>query len=105
MTTPQHQALFARITQGPAPYRRDPTETVRCPACQKYNDQDAVHCDQCGAKLPPPAPTKPYVRGPGEDIQCPACKRYNSADARFCDGCGSKLPATAFENVNPETGD
>ncbi|MCL2728795.1 MAG: zinc ribbon domain-containing protein [Actinomycetia bacterium] len=104
-TPPQHQALFARITQGPAPYRRDPAENTRCPNCGKYDDQDASYCDQCGNRLPPPAPTEDYVRGPGEDIQCPACKKYDAADARYCDQCGSKLPATAFENDNPETGD
>lgn len=101
MTTPpippQHQAMFARITQGPAPYRRGPDENVRCPACGKYSEPDATYCDQCGTHLPPPSPTKPYVRGPGEDIRCPSCQKYNAGDARYCAQCGNKLPATAFE--------
>lgn len=107
MTTPpippQHQAMFARITQGPAPYRRGPDENVRCPACGKYSEPDARYCDQCGAALPE-KPTKPYVQGPGEDIQCPLCKKYNAGDARYCAQCGAKLPASAFDINNPETG-
>lgn len=98
---PQHQAMFARITGGPAPYQRGPDENVRCPACGKYDSPDATYCDQCGAHLPPPAPTKPYVQGPGEEIQCPTCKKYNAADARYCDQCGNKLPIQAFEPPNP----
>jgi hypothetical protein len=35
----------------PAPYRRDADENVQCPVCQKYNDNDAQYCDQCGTKL------------------------------------------------------
>lgn len=100
---PQHAAMFARITQGPAPYQRKPDENVRCPACGKYSEPDASYCDQCGAKLPD-GPSKPYVRGPGEDIQCPSCKKYNAADARYCSQCGNKLPASAFETGNPEVG-
>lgn len=101
---PQHQALFARVTQGPAPYSRGPDENVKCPACGKYSEPDAVYCDQCGAKLPD-GPTKPYVRGPGEDIQCPTCKKYDASDARYCDQCGNKIPATAFEIApNPAVG-
>ena len=96
--------MFARITQGPAPYQRHPDENTRCPACGKYSEPDASYCDQCGAHLPPPAPTKPYVRGPGEDIQCPMDKKYNAADARYCSQCGNKLPAAAFETGNPTNG-
>jgi hypothetical protein len=104
MTTPdQSKAVFARMTMGPAPYSRGPDETVRDPACGKYNSPDAKYCDQCGHVLPAPAPTQPYVRGPGEDIECPSCDKYAAGDARYCDQCGAKLPATAFEKHNPET--
>jgi predicted amidophosphoribosyltransferase len=104
-TPPQHQAMFARITQGPAPYRRGPDENTRCPACGKYSEPDAKYCDQCGGHLPPPAPTKPYIRGPGEDILCKMDQKYNAADARYCSQCGNKLPATAFEQgANPSNG-
>lgn len=99
---PQHQAAFARMTHGPAPYSRGPDENVRCPNCQKYNEPDAVYCDQCGSKLPD-GPSKPYVRGPGEDVQCQLCGKYNAGDARYCDQCGTKLSAAAFDMVNPET--
>jgi len=37
----------------PDPYQRDPDgdETIKCPVCGKYNDTDAIYCDQCGTKL------------------------------------------------------
>jgi len=35
----------------PAPYKREPDETVQCPSCEKLNDDDARFCDQCGTKL------------------------------------------------------
>lgn len=35
----------------PAPYHRDPDETVQCPECEKFDSPDAQFCDQCGTKL------------------------------------------------------
>ena len=40
---PQHQALFARITQGPAPYRRGPDENVHVVRRGKYSEPDAEY--------------------------------------------------------------
>lgn len=44
--------LAIRLATGPMPYHRDPDENVQCPHCGKYDDTDAVYCDQCGWKLP-----------------------------------------------------
>lgn len=35
----------------PQPYEREAWENVQCPSCQKYNDDDAMYCGQCGTKL------------------------------------------------------
>lgn len=35
----------------PAPYKPDPDETVECPNCGKFDDEDAAYCDQCGFQL------------------------------------------------------
>jgi hypothetical protein len=48
----QSKAIFASVTNGPAPYVREPGENIQCPSCLKYNSGDAHFCDQCGAKLP-----------------------------------------------------
>jgi len=87
---------------GPEPYSRHDGEDVQCPACGKYDDDDAVFCDQCDTPLPDsafPDGRQQYQRDPGEDVQCPACARFNMPDAVYCDQCGVKLPATAYEGV------
>lgn len=91
----------ARADAG-QPYQRQPDEDVQCPACGKYNDDDAVFCDQCGQRLPDsafPEGHQTYERDPGEDVQCPSCGKYNMPDAVFCDQCGAELPPTAFEGI------
>lgn len=35
----------------PKPYMRDDRENVQCPTCEKFGDQDASYCGQCGTKL------------------------------------------------------
>lgn len=35
----------------PSPYEREAWENVQCPSCEKYNDDDAMYCGQCGTKL------------------------------------------------------
>lgn len=47
------RSLFAAMGQPyrPQPYQREAWENVRCPSCQKWNDDDASYCGQCGTKL------------------------------------------------------
>jgi ATP-dependent protease ClpP protease subunit len=35
----------------PQPYKRTSDENVQCPVCQKYSDDDARNCGQCGVQL------------------------------------------------------
>ena len=35
----------------PQPYSRTSDENVQCPACQKFSDDDARYCGQCGTQL------------------------------------------------------
>ena len=35
----------------PQPYKRTSDETVQCPACQKFGDDDSRFCGQCGTQL------------------------------------------------------
>ena len=35
----------------PQPYKRTSDENVQCPACQKFSDDDARYCGQCGTQL------------------------------------------------------
>ena len=35
----------------PQPYKRESWENVQCPHCEKFNDDDAMYCGQCGTKL------------------------------------------------------
>ena len=35
----------------PQPYHRTSDENVQCPACQKFSDDDARYCGQCGTQL------------------------------------------------------
>jgi HK97 family phage major capsid protein/HK97 family phage prohead protease len=86
---------------GPEPYERHPGEDVQCPACGKFNDDDAVYCDQCGKKIPDsafPAGPQPYHRDAGETVQCPNCMKFDMPDARFCDQCGEQLPDSAYNS-------
>lgn len=73
----------------PAPYHKDPDETLQCSVCGKYDDTDAAYCDQCGAPLT--HRQSQYTVDADETIKCPNCTRYNDTDARFCDQCGLML--------------
>lgn len=35
----------------PQPYKRTSDENTQCPACQKFSDDDARYCGQCGTQL------------------------------------------------------
>ena len=58
MATTFDLSIFRRAPQAavgkpyrPEPYKREEWETVACPSCGKYNDDDSAYCGQCGAKL------------------------------------------------------
>ncbi|HWF25164.1 MAG TPA: zinc ribbon domain-containing protein [Solirubrobacteraceae bacterium] len=77
----------------PAPYHADPDETVKCPSCEKMNDDDASFCDQCGFQLKgaddvvvepageaePPAPAKPVLTA-AAPVPAPKAPTTNPAD-------------------------
>jgi hypothetical protein len=59
-----------------------PAETlVACPSCRAMQRNTAVFCDQCGARLRPPADSRP----------CPQCGAPVPAANRFCPQCGATL--------------
>jgi len=47
-----------------------------CPKCKNPVCQDALVCDQCGARL---------------RVECKKCKALNRIEARFCKNCGKRL--------------
>lgn len=47
----QHTHAHARAAYQPQPYERDNGEDVQCPVCGKYNEDDAIYCDQCSLML------------------------------------------------------
>lgn len=75
-----------------AAYEREPDELVQCPKCEKFNDNDASFCDQCGFDLTStgfePAPYSPDA---DETVKCPACEKMLDDDSLFCDQCGADL--------------
>lgn len=46
-----HTRAPVRAAYQPQPYEREDGENTLCPACGKYNDDDAQYCDQCGIML------------------------------------------------------
>jgi len=50
---------------------------VACPSCGALNDDDALHCKACAARVAP--------------FDCPQCGTENDPDAKFCKSCASNL--------------
>lgn len=71
--------------RAPAPKPDAPAEAEAaepgptCADCGRENDDDAVFCVGCGARL------EPLPRS------CPECETVNEPDARFCKKCGTRL--------------
>ena len=65
-----------------------------CPKCgTKDPDDQAVFCNRCGNRLPPPVPEK-------REKICPGCgTKISDIKAVFCDRCGSPLPPPPPEPV------
>ncbi len=75
-----------------------------CPNCGNQTSEGAIFCDQCGTRLPQPAPAVPEPpaaatpAGPapipaGGSVICPACGAGNVPGEAFCNYCGSPLEA------------
>jgi class 3 adenylate cyclase len=52
---------------------------MQCSRCQHANPDDALFCDECGARL---------------EAGCPGCSEPNRAGAKFCRKCGQPLAAS-----------
>src|SRR6266446_3413514 len=62
-----------------------------CSKCRTENADDALFCEQCGARL---------------ELSCPACGAPINRGARFCRKCGTQVggrSASAAEPVLPLT--
>lgn len=81
---------------------------MKCPNCGNEAQDDAVFCDQCGARLrqpeaaapaaapsPAPAPAaQPAAPAePAQAITCPSCGADTTPGELFCGECGAKLAA------------
>ena len=79
-----------------------------CPNCGNQAAENAVFCDQCGARLPALAPeplpgsgqpgvaVEPIAGGVPEGVLiCPDCGAENVPGELFCDVCGNPLEAPA----------
>ncbi len=75
-----------------------------CPNCGNQTGEGAVFCDQCGTRIPQPAPaapepapapvvSEPALAPAGGSVICPACGAGNVPGEAFCDYCGSPLEA------------
>ena len=92
----------------------------KCQKCDNEVQEDAVFCDQCGARLPKPevaqpqgqpatvtAPSTPAITpvvptpaavaepSAGAEAACPSCGAHNTPGEAFCQDCGTKLAAPA----------
>ncbi|MBD5278189.1 MAG: zinc ribbon domain-containing protein [Bacteroides sp.] len=56
---------------------------MRCPSCNKENQENRKFCTFCGAKLP-------------QAKYCPKCGRVLNPDKKFCEGCGA--PNDSYSN-------
>jgi len=73
----------------------------KCPKCGNQVQDDAIFCDQCGARLKPvEAPTEaaveesaPATAQAPQGIVCPSCGTVNTPGEMFCDNCGAPLAA------------
>jgi len=73
----------------------------KCPKCGNEVQDDAIFCDQCGARLKPvEAPTEaaaeqsvPAAAQAPQGIVCPSCGTVNTPGEMFCDNCGAPLAA------------
>jgi predicted amidophosphoribosyltransferase len=72
-----------------------------CPSCGNKTADNAIFCDQCGAKLPAAAVEQtqttvaqaPVGTVPEGVLICPDCGAENVPGEVFCDTCGSPLQA------------
>lgn len=59
---------------------------MQCPKCQKENEEDALFCGECGAKL---------------TRSCPSCGRELKPQDKFCTKCGQPLASGAAQVARP----
>ena len=67
---------------------------LRCPRCQRENEDDARLCRECGAGLTgrEPVGVAASVAGPtAASTTCPSCGQPAPADSQFCASCGKTL--------------
>ena len=60
-----------------------------CSKCQTVNPDDAVFCEECGARMPSEG-----------TVVCPKCQTVNPADTVFCEECGQEIQAS--NGMTPE---
>jgi len=64
------------IVAAPSKARASNNASDLCSKCKNPVGQDALVCDQCGARL---------------RVECKKCKALNRVGAKFCKNCGKKL--------------
>lgn len=56
----------------PQPYKRTSDENTECPQCQKFSDDDARYCGQCGTQLTGRTDVKEAALAPASNSAAPA---------------------------------
>ncbi len=74
-----------------------------CTKCGKPNDDDALFCEFCGAKIEEQAPPEPIPAPAPVQLFCEKCGKPNEPDALFCEFCGAKFEeGEAVAEMKPE---
>ncbi len=66
-----------------------------CPVCCEEVDEDALYCNNCGAKMP-------VKLMPGM-VLCPHCQKAVRKGIRFCTNCGGSMVEEPKPEVNVKT--
>lgn len=74
-----------------------------CTKCGKPNDDDALFCEYCGAKIEEQVPPEPIPAPAPVQLFCEKCGKLNEPDVLFCEFCGAKFEEEeAVAEVKPE---
>ncbi len=68
---------------------------INCPNCGKELADGTFFCDNCGTKMPEPAPVAEPAAPAVETIFCSNCGQQSSTEFAFCQNCGAPLAAEA----------
>lgn len=78
----------------PQPYHRTSDENTQCPACQKFSDDDARYCGQCGTQLTGRTDVKEAALAPAAGLDLDAVRALIREELR---GAAAKVDESAWD--------